>query len=97
LSSPRPSPQTRSRVPIAKIKQNQANSERGFVLATPVNHSNIKLLNSKKTQKSSKIKPSLSEVFALRHTSSQAIPQQISAKISKVKASLNKVFALRHT
>jgi hypothetical protein len=51
LSSPRPSPQTRSTIPIAKIKKNQATFERGFVLATPVDHHNMKLPNSKKNTK----------------------------------------------
>jgi pseudouridine-5'-phosphate glycosidase len=33
------------------MSKNQANSERGSVLATPVNHSNMKLPNSTKNAK----------------------------------------------
>jgi hypothetical protein len=50
--------------PNSKNKQNQANSERGFVLATAVVHLNLNLPNSKKTQKSSKIKPTPNEVLS---------------------------------
>jgi hypothetical protein len=51
--------------PIAKKHKNQANSKRGFVLATPVNH-------NKKTQKSSKIKPISNEVLSSPRLSPQA-------------------------
>jgi hypothetical protein len=59
------------------MTQNQANSERGFVLATPVNH-------SKKTPKSSKIKPSLNEVLSSPRPSTIAKKHQNQAKSSQV-------------
>jgi hypothetical protein len=59
------------------MTQNQATFERGFVLATPVNH-------SKKTHKSSRIKPIPNEVFALRHTWNQAKNAKNKAKSSEV-------------
>jgi hypothetical protein len=40
---------SRSDIPIAKIKQNQATFERGFVLATPVNHNKKKHKNQAKS------------------------------------------------
>jgi hypothetical protein len=68
LSSPRLSPQTRLTIPIAKNAKNQAKSSqfrtRFSPFATPANHSNTKLPNSKKTQKSRKIKPIPNEVLS---------------------------------
>jgi len=77
---------------IAKITQNQANSERGFVLATPVDHHNMKLPSSKKTQKSSKIKPLSNEVLSSPRLSTITKKHKYQAQSSQVRTR----FCLRH-
>jgi hypothetical protein len=52
-----------------KIKQSQAKSERGFVLRLRMKSSNT---IAKNTQKSSKVKPSLSEVLPFAYVKSQS-------------------------
>jgi hypothetical protein len=78
--------------PNSKNKQNQANSERGFVLATAVVHLNLNLPNSKKTQKSSKIKPTPNEVLSSPRPSTITKKHKNQAKSSQVRTR----FCLRH-
>jgi hypothetical protein len=72
------------KLPNSKIKQNQANSKRGFILATAVIHLNLKLPNSKKTQKSSKIKPLSNEVLSSPRLSTITKKCKYQAKSSQV-------------
>jgi hypothetical protein len=89
LSSPRLSPQTRLTIPIAKNENanNQAKSSqfqtRFSPFATPANHSNTKLPNSKKTQKSRKIKPIPNEVLSSPHLSTITKKRKNQAKSSQ--------------